>query len=80
MRVQTINGKRYILVIVDDFSNWTWVYFLRTKDQAPSMIVTFLTKIQVQLRNTVRIVRSDNGTKFKNQVLRDYFEKVGIVH
>ena len=80
MRVQTINGKRYILVIVDDFSKWTWVYFLRTKDQAPSMIVTFLTKIQVQLRNTVRIVRSDNGTEFKNQTLRDYFEKVGIVH
>ena len=80
MRVQTINGKRYILVIVDDFSKWTWVYFLRTKDQAPSMIVTFLTKIQVQLRNTVRTVRSDNGTEFKNQTLREYFEKVGIVH
>ena len=45
MRVQTINGKRYILVIVDDFSKWTWVYFLRSKDQAPSMIITFLTKI-----------------------------------
>jgi hypothetical protein len=53
MRVQSINGKRYILVIVDDYSRWTWVYFLRSKDQAPSMIITFLTKIQVQLRNTV---------------------------
>lgn len=80
MRVQTINGKRYILVIVDDYSKWTWVYFLRSKDQAPSMIITFLTKIQVQLRNTVRIVRTDNGTEFKNQFLRDYFEKVGIEH
>ena len=62
MRVQSINGKRYILIIVDDFSRWTWVYFLRSKDQVPSMIITFLTKIQVQLRNTVRMVRTDNGT------------------
>ena len=45
MRVQTINGKRYILVIVDDYSRWTWVYFLRSKDQDPQMIITFLTKI-----------------------------------
>jgi hypothetical protein len=62
MRVHSINGKCYILVIVDDYSRWTWVYFLRSKDQAPSMIITFLTKIQVQLRNTVRMVRTDNGT------------------
>ena len=53
---------------------------LRSKDQAPSMIVTFLTKIQVLLRNTVRIVRTDNGTEFKNQTLHSYFEKVGIEH
>jgi hypothetical protein len=75
MRVQSINGKRYILVIVDDYSRWTWVYVLRSKDQAPSMIITFLTKIQVQLRNTVRMVRTDNGTEFKNQTLRSYYEK-----
>jgi transposase InsO family protein len=80
MRVQSINGKRYILVIVDDYSRWTWVYFLRSKDQAPSMIITFLTKIQVQLRNTVWIVRTDNGTEFKNQTLRSYYKKVGIEH
>ena len=80
MRVQTINGKRYILVIVDDYSRWTWVYFLRSKDQAPEMIITFLKKIQVQLRNTVRKVRTDNETEFKNQTLRKYLEEVGIEH
>ena len=80
MRVQTINGKRYILVIVDDYSRWTWVYFLRSKDQAPQMIITFLTKIQVQLRNTVRQFRTDKGTEFLNQTLRNLYEKVGIEH
>ncbi|GJV36594.1 retrovirus-related pol polyprotein from transposon TNT 1-94 [Tanacetum coccineum] len=41
MRVASINGKKYILVIVDDYSWYTWVYFLRTKDEAPDMIIDF---------------------------------------
>ncbi|GJY44833.1 retrovirus-related pol polyprotein from transposon TNT 1-94 [Tanacetum coccineum] len=42
MRVASINGKKYILVIVDDYSWYTWVYFLRTKDKAPDMIIDFI--------------------------------------
>ncbi|GJX23598.1 retrovirus-related pol polyprotein from transposon TNT 1-94 [Tanacetum coccineum] len=41
MRVASINGKKYILVIVDDYSRYTWVYFLRTKDETPDMIIDF---------------------------------------
>ncbi|GJW92008.1 integrase, catalytic region, zinc finger, CCHC-type containing protein [Tanacetum coccineum] len=41
MRVESINRKKYILVIVDDYSRYTWVYFLRTKDEAPEMIKKF---------------------------------------
>ncbi|GJR04440.1 retrovirus-related pol polyprotein from transposon TNT 1-94 [Tanacetum coccineum] len=42
MRFASINGKKYILVIVDDYSRYTWVYFLRTKYEAPDMIIDFL--------------------------------------
>ncbi|GKB08983.1 retrovirus-related pol polyprotein from transposon TNT 1-94, partial [Tanacetum coccineum] len=42
MQVASINGKKYILVIVDDYSRYTSVYFLRTKDEAPEMIIDFL--------------------------------------
>ncbi|GJT07684.1 integrase, catalytic region, zinc finger, CCHC-type containing protein [Tanacetum coccineum] len=52
MRVASVNGKKYILVIVDDYSRFTWVKCLRT----------------------------DNGTEFVNQTLREYYEKVGISH
>ncbi|GJR94167.1 retrovirus-related pol polyprotein from transposon TNT 1-94 [Tanacetum coccineum] len=45
MRVASINGKTYILVIVDDYSRYTWVYFLRTKDEAPDMIIDFINKV-----------------------------------
>ncbi|GJY45118.1 retrovirus-related pol polyprotein from transposon TNT 1-94 [Tanacetum coccineum] len=80
MRVESINGKRYILVIVDDYSRYTWVHFLRSKNEAPEVIKTFSKKIQVLLQAPVIIVRTDNGTKFKNQVLKEYFDSVGISH
>ncbi|GJS70858.1 retrovirus-related pol polyprotein from transposon TNT 1-94 [Tanacetum coccineum] len=46
MRVASVNGKKYILVIVDDFSRFTWVKFLRSKDEAPDFIIKFLKIIQ----------------------------------
>nr|GFC90766.1 integrase, catalytic region, zinc finger, CCHC-type, peptidase aspartic, catalytic [Tanacetum cinerariifolium] len=49
MRIASINGKRYILVIVDDYSRYTWVHFLRSKDEAPAVIITFLKRITVLL-------------------------------
>nr|GEU40303.1 retrovirus-related Pol polyprotein from transposon TNT 1-94 [Tanacetum cinerariifolium] len=80
MRVKSINGKRYVLVIVDDYSHYTWVYFLRSKDKAPEVIKAFLKKIQVLLQATFIIIRTNNGIKFKNRVLKEYFNSVGISH
>ncbi|GJU13661.1 retrovirus-related pol polyprotein from transposon TNT 1-94 [Tanacetum coccineum] len=80
MRVQTINGKKYILVIVDDYSWFTWVKFLRSKDETPTVVIKFLKQIQVGLNKTVRYVRTDNGTEFVNKDLTDYYERVGIFH
>ncbi|GKA20751.1 retrovirus-related pol polyprotein from transposon TNT 1-94, partial [Tanacetum coccineum] len=78
MRVASINGKRYILVIVDDYSQFTWVRFLRTKDEAPEAIIKCNKNIQVCLNATVRNVRTDNGTEFVNQTLHEFYENVSI--
>ncbi|GKC86206.1 retrovirus-related pol polyprotein from transposon TNT 1-94 [Tanacetum coccineum] len=80
MRVASVNGKKYILVIVDDYSRFTWVKFLASKDEAPDFIIKFLKMIQVRLNVAVRNIRTDNGTEFVNQTLRDYYEQVGISH
>ncbi|GJR72424.1 retrovirus-related pol polyprotein from transposon TNT 1-94 [Tanacetum coccineum] len=80
MRIASINGKRYVLVIVDDYSRYTWVHFLRSKDEAPEVIKTFLKRITVLLQSPVIIIRTDNGTEFKNQILKEYFDSVGISH
>nr|GEU99051.1 putative ribonuclease H-like domain-containing protein [Tanacetum cinerariifolium] len=80
MRIASINRKRYVLVIVDDYSRYTWVQFLRSKDEEPEVIKTFLKRINVLLQSPVIIIRTDNGTEFKNQVLKEYFDSVGISH
>nr|GEW90878.1 ribonuclease H-like domain-containing protein [Tanacetum cinerariifolium] len=74
MRVESINEKRYVMVIVDDYSRYTWVHFLISKDEAPEEINTFLEKIQVLLQAPVIIVRTDNDTEFKNQLIKEYFD------
>nr|GFB53459.1 integrase, catalytic region, zinc finger, CCHC-type, peptidase aspartic, catalytic [Tanacetum cinerariifolium] len=80
MRVESVNGKKYILVIVDDYSRFTWVKLLKSKDEAPDFIIKFLKMIQVMLKVPVRHIRTDNGSKFVNHTLRDYYEEVGISH
>ncbi|GKE35142.1 retrovirus-related pol polyprotein from transposon TNT 1-94, partial [Tanacetum coccineum] len=80
MRVESINKKSYILVIVDDYSRFTWVKFLRTKDEALEIIIKVLKQAQVSLNATIRYLRTDNGIEFLNQTLRYYTEDVGITH
>nr|GEU66950.1 integrase, catalytic region, zinc finger, CCHC-type, peptidase aspartic, catalytic [Tanacetum cinerariifolium] len=53
MRVTSINGKKYILVIVDDYSRYTWTLFLRSKDKTPEVLKEFLTMIQRNLQAPV---------------------------
>nr|GEV24699.1 hypothetical protein [Tanacetum cinerariifolium] len=69
MIIASINEKRYVLVIVDDYSRYTWVHFLRSKDEAPEVIKMFLKRIAVLLQSPVIILRIDNSTEFKNQTL-----------
>ncbi|GJW47829.1 retrovirus-related pol polyprotein from transposon TNT 1-94 [Tanacetum coccineum] len=80
MCVASINGKRYILVIVDDYSRFTWVRFLKTKDEAPMAIIKCIKNIQVRLKATVWNLLIDNGTKFVNPTLHEWYENVGISH
>ncbi|GKE89404.1 retrovirus-related pol polyprotein from transposon TNT 1-94, partial [Tanacetum coccineum] len=80
IRVASVNGKKYILVIVDDYSRFTWFKCLRSKDEASDFIIKFLKMIHVRLKTHVRRIRTDNGTEFVNQTLREYYEKVDISH
>nr|GEX33329.1 retrovirus-related Pol polyprotein from transposon TNT 1-94 [Tanacetum cinerariifolium] len=80
MRVASINGKKYILVIADDYSRYTWILFLRSKDETPEVLKDFLTMIQRNLLAPVKTVRTDRGTEFLNKTLNAFFKEEGIEH
>ncbi|GJS81368.1 retrovirus-related pol polyprotein from transposon TNT 1-94 [Tanacetum coccineum] len=80
MRVASINEKKYILVIVDDYSIYTWTLFLRSKDETPEVLKDFLKMIQRNLQAQVISVQTNRGTKFLNKTLRAYFKEERIKH
>ncbi|GJT40876.1 retrovirus-related pol polyprotein from transposon TNT 1-94 [Tanacetum coccineum] len=75
MLVASINGKNYILVIVDDYSRYTWTLFLRSKDETPDVLKDFITMIQRNLQAPVISVRTDRSTEFLNKTLNAFFNK-----
>ncbi|GJS22230.1 integrase, catalytic region, zinc finger, CCHC-type containing protein [Tanacetum coccineum] len=79
MRVASINGKKYILVIVDDYSRYTWVYFIQSKDETPKIIKKFIAQAQLNYKAKVCKIRTDNGTEFKKATLKVHYEKLGIM-
>nr|GEW23705.1 retrovirus-related Pol polyprotein from transposon TNT 1-94 [Tanacetum cinerariifolium] len=80
MRVESINGKQYVLVIVDDYSRYTWTHFLRSKDETPEVLIDFLRLVQRGLNAQVGMVQTDKGTEFLNKTLHAYFATEGIKH
>ncbi|GJS81041.1 retrovirus-related pol polyprotein from transposon TNT 1-94 [Tanacetum coccineum] len=72
--VRSLNHKTYCLVITDDFSRFSWVFFLRTKDETSGILKDFIRQIENQLNQKVKTIRCDNGTEFKN---RDFIELCG---
>ncbi|KAK2354920.1 putative mitochondrial protein [Trifolium repens] len=76
----SINGKKYGLVIVDDYSRWTWVKFLRVKDDAYDVFTIFCTQVQSEKSLKILKIRSDHGGEFENEPFATYCENHGIVH
>lgn len=80
-RVCSVGGKWYVLVIVDDFSRYSWVFFMESKDEA----FPFVRDLILRLRNerpkdAMRAIRSDNGTEFKNARFKAFCNDLGLEH
>nr|GEU50810.1 putative ribonuclease H-like domain-containing protein [Tanacetum cinerariifolium] len=76
--VKSLNKKSYCLVVIDDYSRFTWVFFLATKDETSLILKTFITGIKNQLSLKVKIIISDNGTELKNNDLNKFCGIKGI--
>ncbi|GJZ63648.1 ribonuclease H-like domain-containing protein, partial [Tanacetum coccineum] len=76
--VESINKKRYCLVVTDDFSRFSWVFFLATKDETSKILCNLIIGLENQLSHNVKIIRCDNRTEFKNHAMNEFCAKKGI--
>nr|GEU42031.1 retrovirus-related Pol polyprotein from transposon TNT 1-94 [Tanacetum cinerariifolium] len=76
--VKSLYKKMYCLVITDDFSRFSWVFFLASKDETSGILKTFVTGIENQLNHRVKIIRCDNETEFKNSEMYQFCQMKGI--
>ncbi|PWA82283.1 ribonuclease H-like domain-containing protein [Artemisia annua] len=76
--VSSLNKKKYCLVVTDDCSRFSWVFFLGFKDETFDAIHDLIISLENQLRLKVRGIRCDNGTEFKNKLMDDFCANKGI--
>ena len=77
---RSIGGSKYGLVVIDDFSRFTWVVFLRTKDRTRDSLIKLITQVELESAQKVKMIRSDRGTEFLNQGMTEFCEGKGIKH
>ncbi|GJV41687.1 putative ribonuclease H-like domain-containing protein, partial [Tanacetum coccineum] len=76
--VSSLMHKKYCLVVSDDYSRFSWVFFLSTKDETTEILKNFIKEVENLVDKKVKIIRSDNGTEFKNKVMDDFCREKGI--
>ncbi|GJU41840.1 putative ribonuclease H-like domain-containing protein [Tanacetum coccineum] len=76
--VKSIMKKMSCLVVTDDLSRFSWVFFLATKDETSGILKAFITRIENQINHRVKTIRCDNGTEFKNKEMNLFCEMKGI--
>ncbi|GJY07021.1 putative ribonuclease H-like domain-containing protein [Tanacetum coccineum] len=77
--VKSLMKKMYCLVVTDDYSTFTWVFFLATKDETSGILKSFITSIENLIDHKVKVIRCDNRTEFKNREMNQFCEMKGIL-
>jgi len=77
---QSLGGNLYCLVIVDDYSRYSWTLFLGDKSETPEVFKTFAKRAQREFQLPIIKVRSDNGTEFKNYNIGEWCDREGVKH
>ena len=77
-RTNSLGGKRYIMVVVNDFTRYTWVILLRSKSDASKHIETLCTRLQNEKSLKIDRIRSDHGREFENSYMESFCTRSGI--
>jgi transposase InsO family protein len=77
---RSIGGNSYGLLVVNDYSRYTWVFFLSNKSNMFSLFKGFAKRVENEFDFKMKMIRSDNGFEFKNSKIKDYCDEKGIKH
>ena len=77
---RSIGGNCYCLVVVDDYSRYTWVFFLHDKADTFDIFKKFVTRAENEFDLKVKKVRSDNGSEFRNCKIEELCDEKGMKH
>ncbi len=78
--MSSLGGNKYVLVIVDDFSRYTWTLFLCHKNQTIGLFSKFSKRVQNELELKITKIRSDHSGEFKNEKFENFCDELGIIH
>ncbi|GJZ60144.1 putative ribonuclease H-like domain-containing protein [Tanacetum coccineum] len=76
--VKSLMKNMYCLVVTDDYSRFSWVFFLATKDETSGILKSFITRVKNLIDQRVKVFRCDNGTEFKNKEMNQFCERKDI--
>ncbi|WVZ64113.1 hypothetical protein U9M48_013680 [Paspalum notatum var. saurae] len=79
-RVALVSGKWYVLVVVDDFSRFSWVFFMEFKDEAFGFVRDLVLRLRNESHKAMRAIRSDNGGEFRNSRFENFYRDLGLEH
>ena len=77
-RIESLGGKRYIMVVVDDFTRYAWVILLRSKLDAPGHFKALCSRLQNEKNMKIDRIHSDHGKEFENSYMESFFTRSGI--
>jgi transposase InsO family protein len=78
MSTTSLHGLSYYVMFIDDFSRKTWIFFMKTKDEAFSRFQEFRAQIENQIGEKIKVLRSDNGGEYTSNDFKDFCKKAGI--
>jgi hypothetical protein len=80
-RVRSAGGKWYVLVVVDDYSRYAWVFFLEEKGETFGFVRDFVLRLRNERHgDAIRAIRSDNGSEFRNSRFETFCHDLGLEH
>jgi transposase InsO family protein len=79
--VRSVGGKWYVLVVVDDYSRYAWVFFLEDKSETFGSVRNLIVRLRNERHgNAIRAIRTDNGSEFKNSCFDAFCRDLGLEH